>query len=104
MNVRQKPLPLLRLRTLFALKGAGRGRENVVVIKQGSTTAGFVVDTLHGESSTVIKPLGSMFKGITGVAGSSIMGDGRVALIIDVGGLLRETLRRTATHLEAREG
>jgi two-component system chemotaxis sensor kinase CheA len=46
----------------------------------------------------VIKPLGAMFKGIPGVAGSSILGNGRVALILDVAGLLRETLRRAAAR------
>jgi two-component system chemotaxis sensor kinase CheA len=45
----------------------------------------------------VIKPLGSMFKAIPGVAGSSILGNGRVALILDVAGILRETLRRVAS-------
>ena len=45
-----------------------------------------------------IKPLGTMFKGIPGVAGSSILGNGRVALILDVSGLLRETLRRAAAR------
>ena len=54
------------------------------------------MDALQGESSTVIKPLGAMFKGLPGVAGSSILGNGRVALILDVPGILRETLRRAA--------
>jgi two-component system chemotaxis sensor kinase CheA len=94
VNLRDKPLPYLRLREHFALGGARPARENVVVVQHGTRTAGVVVDALHGESSTVIKPLGSMFKGIPGVAGSSILGNGRVALILDVAGLLRETLRR----------
>ncbi len=98
VNLRDKPLPYLRLREHFALEGAPPERENVVVVQYGSQTAGVVVDELHGESSTVIKPLGSMFKGIPGVAGSSILGNGRVALILDVPGLLRETLRRAAAR------
>lgn len=98
VNVRDKPLPYLRLRDHFALGGARPARENVVVVQNGTQTAGVVVDALHGESSTVIKPLGAMFKGIPGVAGSSILGNGRVALILDVAGLLRETLRRAAAR------
>ncbi len=98
INLRDKPLPYLRLRDHFALDGARPPRENVVVVQHGVLTAGIVVDALHGESSTVIKPLGAMFKGIPGVAGSSILGNGRVALILDVAGLLRETLRRAAAR------
>jgi two-component system chemotaxis sensor kinase CheA len=98
INLREKPLPYLRLREHFSLDGTRAARENVVVVQHGAQTAGIVVDALHGESSTVIKPLGAMFNGIPGVAGSSILGNGRVALILDVAGLLRETLRRGAAR------
>lgn len=98
--LRGKPLPFLRLRSLFGLPGACPRRENVVVMRHGTATAGLAVDALEGESSTVIKPLGAMFKDVPGVSGSSILGDGRVALILDVGGLLRETLRRVAARVE----
>jgi two-component system chemotaxis sensor kinase CheA len=96
INLRDKPLPYLRLRDHFDIPGPRPARENVVVVQHGPQSAGVVVDALHGESSTVIKPLGRMFQGIPGVAGSSILGNGRVALILDVAGLLRETLRRAA--------
>jgi two-component system chemotaxis sensor kinase CheA len=98
INLREKPLPYLRLRDHFGVAGERPARENVVVVQHGAQAAGVVVDALHGESSTVIKPLGAMFKGIPGVAGSSILGNGRVALILDVAGLLRETLRRAAAR------
>lgn len=98
VNVRGKAMPFLRLRALFGLPGAAPGRENVVVMRHGSSVAGLAVDALLGESSTVIKPLGAMFKDVPGVSGSSILGDGRVALILDVGGLFRETLRRAAVR------
>jgi two-component system chemotaxis sensor kinase CheA len=98
VNLRGRPLPYLRLRDHFSLAGERPARENVVVVQHGAQTAGVVVDALHGESSTVIKPLGTMFKGIPGVAGSSILGNGRVALILDVAGLLREALRRAAAR------
>jgi two-component system chemotaxis sensor kinase CheA len=101
VNLRGKPLPYLRLRDHFGLEGQRPARENVVVVQHGGLSAGIVVDALHGESSTVIKPLGTMFKGIPGVAGSSILGNGRVALILDIAGILRETLRRVAARDEA---
>jgi two-component system chemotaxis sensor kinase CheA len=97
-NLRGTPLPWLRLRTQFKLEGVNPERENVVVVQNGNETAGVVVDRLVGESQTVIKPLGTMFKNIPGVSGSSILGNGRVALILDVPGLLRETLRRAAAE------
>jgi two-component system chemotaxis sensor kinase CheA len=93
VNLRGKPLPYVRLREHLRAAGARPARENVVVVQHGASVAGVAVDALFGESSTVIKPLGTMFKGLPGVAGSSILGDGRVALVLDVPGLLRETLR-----------
>jgi two-component system chemotaxis sensor kinase CheA len=47
------------------------------------------VDELVGEIQTVIKPLGPLFSSLKNVAGSAVMGDGRVALVLDVGSLLR---------------
>lgn len=101
LDVRGTPLPYLRLRNHFGVGGSRPARENAVVVRYGAHTAGVVVDALHGESSTVVKPLGRMFGGVVGISGSSILGNGRVALILDVGGLLRETLRRAA-QAEAR--
>jgi two-component system chemotaxis sensor kinase CheA len=62
----------------------------VVVVHYDGGRAGLVVDTLFGESQTVIKPLGKLFHGVVGVSGSAIMSDGRVALILDVPALLRK--------------
>jgi len=97
-NLRGTPLPWLRLRHQFSVAGEVPERENIVVVQNGNDSAGIVVDQLVGESQTVIKPLGSMFKNIPGVSGSSILGNGRVALILDVPGLLRETLKRAAAE------
>jgi two-component system chemotaxis sensor kinase CheA len=101
INVRGKPLPYLRLRDHFRVAGAPPQRENVVVVQHGAQVAGVAVDVLHGESSTVIKPLGGLVGAVAGVSGSSILGNGRVALILDVAGILRETLRRAAAQAAA---
>ena len=98
VNLRGRPLPYLRLRDHFGVEGAPPPREHVVVVQHGSATAGLAVDVLHGESQTVIKPLGRMFQGLPGISGSSILGDGKVALILDVAGLLRQTLKRVEGH------
>lgn len=96
LNLRGRPLPYLRLREQFAAGGAPPRRESVVVVEHAGAAAGLAVDELLGESQTVIKPLGRMFQGVRGVSGSAILGDGRVALILDVPALLRDAQRATA--------
>jgi two-component system chemotaxis sensor kinase CheA len=89
IHLRGKPVPYVRLRHLFALGGTAPQRENVVIVQHGSGEAGIAVDTLYGESQCVIKPLGRLFHGLSGVSGSTILGNGRVALILDIPNLLR---------------
>jgi two-component system chemotaxis sensor kinase CheA len=92
LNLRGQPLPYLRLRDFFGLGGEPASRESVVVIRHGEGRAGLAVDELHGEGQTVIKPLASLFRRVPGVSGSALLGDGRVALILDVGNLMRAAL------------
>lgn len=94
ISLRGRPLPYLRLRSLFCLGGEAPRRESVVIVRSGGKEAGLVVDLLFGEMQAVIKSLGKIFQGLPGVSGSTILGDGRVALILDVPGLLREAGRR----------
>ncbi|WP_051452940.1 chemotaxis protein CheA [Dechloromonas agitata] len=89
LNLRGQPLPFLALRDLFEIGGAAPLRQNVVVVQAGGQRAGIVVDQLQGEYHTVIKPLGNLFRHLRGLAGSSIMGSGDVALIIDVPSLIQ---------------
>jgi len=96
LNLRGKPLPYVRLRELFELESSIPNRQNVVVVQHDSSWAGIAVDALYGESQAVIKPLGKMFTGLPGIAGSTILGSGRVALILDVPTLLREAINRQA--------
>jgi two-component system chemotaxis sensor kinase CheA len=70
-----------------------RKRESVVVVKSGQTKAGFVVDELHGEHQTVIKPLGKVFEKLIGITGATVLGDGNVALILDVQGLIQAAIK-----------
>jgi two-component system chemotaxis sensor kinase CheA len=88
MDLRNEVLPLIRLRDLFSIEGEPPVRENVVVVEYGGNKIGFIVDQLLGEFQTVIKPLGKLFSHIKGVAGSTILGTGRVALILDVSALV----------------
>ena len=96
--LRDEIVPYVRLRQLFGLAGvrlAENLRENVLVIRHGSAKAGLVVDELHGSSQAVIKPLGDYFEDVPGIAGSSILGNGRVALILDTPTILRNIEARS---------
>ena len=89
INLRGEVLPLLYLRDFFEDKGDDEHRENIVVVQFGALKAGLVVDSLLGEFQTVIKPLGKIFKNLKGISGSTILGSGEVAVILDVPGLLQ---------------
>jgi two-component system chemotaxis sensor kinase CheA len=93
INLRGEPVPYVRLRDWFGLKGARPPRENAVVIEIDRLKAAIVVDRLYGAHQTVIKPLGKRFQDLPGITGSAILGNGRVALILDASGLLREVIR-----------
>ncbi|CAD0323382.1 chemotaxis protein CheA [Xanthomonas sp. WHRI 8391] len=90
IDLRGSVLPYVRLRELFALGGKTPARESIVVIRQGAQRFGLVVDTLLGEWQTVIKPLSKVFAQVKGISGSSILGSGDVALILDVPSLLQQ--------------
>jgi two-component system chemotaxis sensor kinase CheA len=92
INLRGEVLPFIRLRELFAVSGRPPRRENVVVVQYAGLKAGLVVDQLMGEFQTVIKPLGKIFSHIRGIGGSTILGTGEVALIIDVPGLVQQVM------------
>lgn len=92
INLRGEPLPYLRLRSVFALEGARPAREGIVVVRHDGKPAGLVVDGFLGESQTVIKPLGRVFRDVPGISGGAILGTGRVALILDLAGLFQDVL------------
>ena len=86
-NLRGEVLPFIRLRELFEIEGAATRRESIVVVRYAGQKAGLVVDSLLGEFQTVIKPLGKMFSQVKCISGSSILGSGEVALILDISSL-----------------
>jgi len=94
VNLRGEVLPFVRLRDQFEVKAAAGKRENIVVVQYGGQKAGFVVDELMGEFQTVIKPLGNVFRNLRGISGSTILGTGEVALILDVPTLVQLAVAR----------
>lgn len=95
VNLRGTALPYVRLRRVFGVSGQAPKRENIVVVKINEFHAGIAVDELLGGMQTVVKPLGRAFRAAAGIAGSTVLGDGRVGLIIDVPSLLRGVMQTT---------
>ena len=89
--VREKPIPLFHLKR-WLIKGEAYAKADetahVVVVSVGTKRVGFVVDQLIGQEEVVIKPLGKMLHGTAGMAGATITGDGRIALILDIPSML----------------
>ncbi|MGB9088072.1 MAG: chemotaxis protein CheA [Pseudomonas farsensis] len=97
LNLRGKPLPCIDLTTHFALGVPTTSRRNIVVVSQGRQQVGLIVDRLLGELQTVIKPLGQLFRHLNGISGSTILGSGQVALILDIASLFRDLQQRNDT-------
>ncbi|SDB59303.1 two-component system, chemotaxis family, sensor kinase CheA [Pseudomonas sp. NFACC23-1] len=104
LDLRGEVLPLVYLRDHFSHEGPPARRQNVVVVRYAELKAGLVVDDLLGEFQTVIKPLGKLFGALRGISGSTILGSGAVALILDVPALLTQIAqtenRYTPTQLQ----
>jgi len=89
--VREKVFPLFHVKRWLVPASAGEEPPrdaHVVIVAMGTRQVGFVVDQLIGQEEVVIKPLGRALQGTPGMAGATITGDGRIALIIDVPSLL----------------
>ena|SRR5690554_3517504 len=95
--VRERAIPLFYLKR-WLIKGETGKTEgesaHVVVVSVGTQRVGFVVDQLVGQEEVVIKPLGRMLHGTPGMAGATITGDGRIALILDIPGMLQKYAKR----------
>ncbi|RBW50028.1 chemotaxis protein CheA [Marinobacter sp. F3R11] len=90
--VRDKVFPLFHIKRWLVKGSAGAAdpeNGHVVIVAMGTRQVGFVVDQLVGQEEVVIKPLGRGLQGTPGMAGATITGDGRIALIIDVPSLLQ---------------
>lgn len=102
VELRGQVLPVVSLRTLYGIDGPVAGRGSIVVLKSGHARFGVLVDALLGQHQTVIKPLGQLLRSLRGMAGSSILGNGEVALIFDVPALAQLAAEppRTRSALE----
>ncbi len=83
VELRGQVLPVVCLRGLYGLDAGDPERSSIVVLRGAGQRFGVRVDVLLGQHQTVIKPLGRMFRSLRGMSGSSILGTGEVALIVD---------------------
>ena len=90
VQVRDRLYPLLHIGEVFNISGARKriSEGTVVLCHESGRVVALAVDELLGKQEVVIKSLGEMFKNIRGIAGGAILGDGRIGLILDTGGLL----------------
>lgn len=100
LNLRGEVLPFVRLRDIFDIEGTPPGRENIVIVQYAGEKAGIVVDQLMGEFQTVIKPLAAIFRHLRGIGGSTILGSGEVALILDIQALIQRCVRGEEKHMK----
>jgi two-component system chemotaxis sensor kinase CheA len=100
-DLRGQVLPFIRMREIFDIAEAGVKRESIVVVKHAGRKFGLAVDRLLGEAQTVIRPLSKLFSQVKGIGGSSILGSGEVALILDVPALMQHARQDIGTDSHA---
>lgn len=90
INLRDEIIPYINLRNKFMIEGKPPHTEQVVIARVDGSRTGFVVDKVKGEHQTVIKTLGKVYENVQEVSGATILGNGHVALILDIPRLIEE--------------
>jgi two-component system chemotaxis sensor kinase CheA len=101
LNIRGSLVPFVRLGDLFRTGAERAQHEMVVIVASEQGRVGLVVDQVVGHHQTVIKSLSPLHRGIFGLSGATILGDGRVALILDIATLVQSAQDATALRLSA---
>jgi two-component system, chemotaxis family, sensor kinase CheA len=98
VQLRESTLPLLRLENYFDLRRSDEPPKEfyVVVVGVAEKRLGIAVDDLISQQDIVIKPLGESFKRFRGISGAADLGDQRTILVLDIGGIINETMRSGA--------
>ena len=91
INVRNEIVPYIRIRDRFGMANTQPEIEQIVISEVNDKRVGFVVDSVVGQHQTVIKNLGKHFAHSEGFSGATILGDGSVALILDLGKMVQFT-------------
>jgi two-component system chemotaxis sensor kinase CheA len=99
LNIRGAIVPYVFLREMLNINNRSDDIERVVIVSSGGERVGLVVDHIVGQHQTVIKGLGKAYENVSNFSGSTILGDGTVALILDVPDLLRYAEKYKGTQL-----
>ncbi|MBF0590590.1 MAG: chemotaxis protein CheA [Nitrospirae bacterium] len=94
-DFRGKVIPYIDLAGVFNTNGGARHSDNIVVVQYAGQSVAFAVDRLFGDVQVVIKTLGKVYKEVEGIAGATILGDGTVAMILDVPGIIKTVKNST---------
>ena len=89
VNLRGQVLPYIRMSGFLGRRGNSGRFENIVIVQYAGQKVGLVVDELFGEVQTVIKSLSKVYRNVKGISGATILGNGKVALILDVHRLIQ---------------
>lgn len=92
-HIRGEVVPYIPLRERFRLAGEPPAIEQIIITRTGDERIGLVVDQVIGQHQTVIKTMGKFYRDIKEISGATILGDGTVALIIDIGQLTEAAIR-----------
>lgn len=84
LSLREQSLPIVKLREILGMEERNTPRQNVVILHDGRRSMGLLVDGFSGECHVVIKPMNPVFSKRKGLAGTTILGDGRIAFILDI--------------------
>jgi two-component system chemotaxis sensor kinase CheA len=98
LTIREALVPFVRLRELFRTGTQPDPYQKIVVISTGTDRVGLVVDQILGDYQTVIKPLSPFHAQVGSFSGATILGDGSVALILDVGALTAQAAHHEMHH------
>ena len=83
-KIREDMIPYIDLRNFFGITTPRPEQQQIVIVTDQDSKIGIVIDKVIGNYQTVIKPLGKLYKNVQGISGATILGDGSVALILDV--------------------
>lgn len=84
VNIRNEVIPYIDLRSFFEIEDPLSAMEQIIIVNDQDSRIGLVIDKVIGNYQTVIKPLGRLYKNTFGFSGATILGDGSVALILDI--------------------
>lgn len=83
-KIREDMVPFIDLRNFFGIKTERPTQQQIVMVTDQDSKIGIVIDKVIGNYQTVIKPLGKLYHNVQGISGATILGDGSVALILDI--------------------